>query len=159
MKYSFKAVSAHNSKSIIVRHLPRFIWPVIFIGAVQYFFPESSLAKNHLHLYILLAAELFSLYGMLTDDSINEIEVDLQHKKIHFYCYSLYQGQMHKSIPFDILKVNIENAGKNNRVRKLEFCRKKLLLFTLTKQKDHFSQQDLDELKALLNSIVPLTQS
>lgn len=158
MKYSFKSVSVHHYKNIIVRYLPRLIWPLVITGAVQYFFPDSYLAKNHLHLYLFLAAAVFTLYSLLTSDSINKIEVDQQHQIIRFYYYNIYQGQMQESVPFDTLKVHIEEAGKNN-VYKIGFRRKKMLLFTLTKQKDRFSQQDLNDLKVLLYRVGLAKQS
>lgn len=112
MQYSFKSNAPHNYRTIIIRHLTRFIWPVIIYVAFDYFFKNSSFTQHNFHLYFLLFAELVSLFLALTDDSINEIIIDTANKKLWFNYYTLYKGQMEERYSFDVIKLDIERNRK-----------------------------------------------
>jgi hypothetical protein len=152
MQYSFKSIAPHNYRSIIIRHLPRFVWPVVIYGAWGYFFKTSAFTQHNLHIYFLLFAELVTLYLALMDDSINEIIVDTANKKLWFNYYTLYQGQIEERYSFDIIKLDIE-VDRSGATKQIEFLMKKRLGFTLSKTKDNFTQAAINELSDLLHSI------
>lgn len=152
MQFSFQSAAPHNFRSIFIRQLPRFIWPLVFLGAMQYFFPESAFTKNNWHFYSMLAGEVFGLYNVLSDDSVTELVVDTANKKIVLNCYNIYQGQFEQILPFSNLKVNIETDRKG-KTGTIDFYVGKKHDYTLRKKKDNFTQHDMDDLKELLYSI------
>lgn len=152
MQYSFKSIAPHNYRTIIIRHLPRFIWPLLLFGILQRFFPEAKIVKDNWHLYVTVAGELINIFLAVTDDSINEIIIDTTAKKIHFHYYNLYQGNMEKYLPFAVLNIIIDSkAGKD--IAKIDFLKNKTQAYTLTKNKDNFTQHDINDLASLLHSI------
>ena len=152
MQYSFQSAAPHNFRSIFIRQLPRFIWPLVFLGAMQYFFPESAFTKNNWHIYSMLAGEVFGLYNVLSDDSVNELVVDMAKKKIVLNCYNIYQGQFEQTLPFSNLRVNIETDRKG-KTDAIDFYIGKRHDYTLRKKKDNFTQHNMDDLKELLYSV------
>lgn len=152
MHYSYKSNTPHNFKTITLRHLPRFIWPIVLFGILQLFYPDTKIVKDSWHLYIMIIGEIIALFFAVTDDSINEIIIDTSAQKAHFHYYNLYQGNMEKYLPFSVL--NIVMDGKTGRdISKIDFLKNKTQAYTLTKNKDNFTQHDINDLASLLHSI------
>jgi hypothetical protein len=111
-------------------------------------FPESKMTQHSWHWLGIGLAEFFVLYRMLTEDAISKIELNTSQKKVLFYFYNIYQGQMEEQHSFDDLKLDI--VIKRKRVREIEFFTRKTSLFTLNKEKDGFRQEILENLKDTL---------
>ena len=151
MLYTFQSRQPHNFVSILKRSLYKLLWPIALLLALQLFFTESELVKDNSHFYILLVAEAFQLFS-ISRDSINEIIIDTSKKILQANYYNFFQGQIEAKYALNSIKVDISKSGKNE-VREITFFSKKKGDFTLKKEKDNFSQQDIESLSELLYQI------
>jgi hypothetical protein len=152
MYYQFKSRQKHSFLSIVKRRLYELLWPAAFILLVQYLFPENKLVENNFHLYSLLIIEFFKIGSILTEDSIEEIIINTSLKNIELSYYNIYEGHVQKKLLFSEIKVLIECNSKEETTL-ITLIVKKKDSFSITKNKDQFSQEDLHALKELLYSI------
>lgn len=125
MRYSFQSLRQHNLKSIFISSLYRLLWPPAVLVLIQYIFPESKFAKDNWHLYTFLIVEVFSLFVILTEDSINEIVLDLSKKRIEILYYNIFQGNVEEKYLFSDITLNIETTHKDIDVKQITFYIKK----------------------------------
>jgi hypothetical protein len=151
MRYTFQSLQRHTFTSIIKRRVYHLLWPLAFYIGIQFLFPETELAKNHIHLYTFLLIELFQLFSM-TRDNINEITIDSSKQSLQINYYNTYEGQMEETYSFSDITLDIQETRKKE-VKEIIFFINKKTDFTLEKNKDNFSQQDLESLKELLCNI------
>jgi hypothetical protein len=151
MLYTFQSLQPHNFITILKRRAYQLLWPIALLFILQLFFSESKLVKDNFHFYSLLITEALQLFS-ISRDSINEIIIDNGKKKLQINYYNFHQGQMQERFAFSEIKVDISSSGKDE-VREINFYIKRKADFTLRKDKDNFSQQDLESLKELLYSI------
>ena len=104
MRYSFQSLRQHNLKSIFISSLYRLLWPPAVLVLIQYIFPESKFAKDNWHLYTFLIVEVFSLFVILTEDSITEIVLDQSKKRIEILCNHVRIAATDKNIVMQSLK-------------------------------------------------------
>lgn len=152
MYYQFKSRQKHSFFSIVKRRLYELLWPAVLIVLLQYVFPQSKLVENNFHLYSLLIIELFKIGSVLTEDSIQEIIFNTSLKKLEISYYNIYEGHIQKQFSFAEIKVAIEQNSKEA-ATSITVIVKKKDSFSITKNKDQFSQEDLDAMKELLYSI------
>ncbi|MGG9964688.1 hypothetical protein [Ferruginibacter sp. SUN106] len=151
MLYNFQSLQPHNFVSILKRKVYRLLWPITLVVALQLFLPQSKLVKDNFHFYFLLVTEVLQLFS-ISRDSINEIVIDTVKKTLQISYYNFHQGQMKEKYAFSEIKLDISESRKSE-VREINFYIKRKADFTLEKDKDNFSQQDLESLKELLYSI------
>jgi hypothetical protein len=120
MRYSFQSLRQHNLKSIFISSLYRLLWPLALLVLIQYIFPESKFAKDNWHLYTFLIAEVFNLFTILTEDSINEIVLDQSKKRIEILYYNIFQGNVEEKLSFSEITLNIETNYKEE-VKQITF--------------------------------------
>lgn len=152
MYYQFKSRQNHSFFSIVKRRLYELVWPVALIIVFRYLFPQSKLVENNFHLYSMLVIELFKIGSVLTEDSIQEIIFNTSLKKLELSYYNIYEGHIQKQFSFAEIKVAIEQNSKEA-ATDITLIVKKKDSFSITKNKDRFSQEDLDAMKDLLYSI------
>ena len=153
MRYSFQSLRQHNLKSIFISSLYRLLWPPAVLVLIQYIFPESKFAKDNWHLYTFLIVEVFSLFIILTEDSINEIVLDLSKKRIEILYYNIFQGNVEEKYLFSDITLNIETTHKDIDVKQITFYIKKRADIVLKRSKDNFSSRDMQSLKEILYGI------
>ena len=153
MRYSFQSLRQHNLKSIFISSLYRLLWPPAVLVLIQYIFPESKFAKDNWHLYTFLIVEVFSLFVILTEDSINEIVLDLSKKRIEILYYNIFQGNVEEKYLFSDITLNIETTNKDIDVKQITFYIKKRADIVLKRSKDNFSSRDMQSLKEILYGI------
>lgn len=153
MRYSFQSLRQHNLKSIFISSLYRLLWPLAVLVLIQYIFPESKFAKDNWHLYTFLIVEVFSLFIILTEDSINEIVLDLSKKRIEILYYNIFQGNVEEKYLFLDITLNIETTHKDIDVKQIIFYIKKRADIVLKRSKDNFSSRDMQSLKEILYGI------
>ncbi len=153
MRYSFQSLRKHNLKSIFISSLYRLLWPPAVLVLIQYIFPESKFAKDNWHLYTFLIVEVFSLFVILTEDSINEIVLDLSKKRIEILYYNIFQGNVEEKYLFSDITLNIETTHKDIDVKQITFYIKKRADIVLKRSKDNFSSRDMQSLKEILYGI------
>ncbi len=153
MRYSFQSLRQHNLKSIFISSLYRLLWPPAVLVLIQYIFPESKFAKDNWHLYTFLIVEVFSLFVILTEDSINEIVLDLSKKRIEILYYNIFQGNVEEKYLFSDITLNIETTHKDIDVKQITFYIKKRADIVLKRSKDNFSSRDMQSLKEILYGI------
>lgn len=153
MRYSFQSLRQHNLKSIFISSLYRLLWPPAVLVLIQYIFPESKFAKDNWHLYTFLIVEVFSLFVILTEDSINEIVLDLSKKRIEILYYNIFQGNVEEKYLFLDITLNIETTHKDIDVKQIIFYIKKRADIVLKRSKDNFSSRDMQSLKEILYGI------
>ncbi len=153
MRYSFQSQRQHNLKSIFISSLYRLLWPPAVLVLIQYIFPESKFAKDNWHLYTFLIVEVFSLFVILTEDSINEIVLDLSKKRIEILYYNIFQGNVEEKYLFSDITLNIETTHKDIDVKQITFYIKKRADIVLKRSKDNFSSRDMQSLKEILYGI------
>lgn len=153
MRYSFQSLRQHNLKSIFISSLYRLLWPPAVLVLIQYIFPESKFAKDNWHLYTFLIVEVFSLFVILTEDSINEIVLDLSKKRIEILYYNIFQGNVEEKYLFSDITLNIETTHKDIDVKQITFYIKKRADIVLKRSKDNFSTRDMQSLKEILYGI------
>ncbi len=153
MRYSFQSLRQHNLKSIFISSLYRLLWPPAVLVLIQYIFPESKFAKDNWHLYTFLIVEVFSLFVILTEDSINEIVLDLSKKRIEILYYNMFQGNVEEKYLFSDITLNIETTHKDIDVKQITFYIKKRADIVLKRSKDNFSSRDMQSLKEILYGI------
>ncbi len=153
MRYSFQSLRKHNLKSIFISSLYRLLWPPAVLVLIQYIFPESKFAKDNWHLYTFLIVEVFSLFVILTEDSINEIVLDLSKKRIEILYYNMFQGNVEEKYLFSDITLNIETTHKDIDVKQITFYIKKRADIVLKRSKDNFSSRDMQSLKEILYGI------
>ena len=153
MRYSFQSLRQHNLKSIFISSLYRLLWPPAVLVLIQYIFHESKFAKDNWHLYTFLIVEVFSLFVILTEDSINEIVLDLSKKRIEILYYNIFQGNVEEKYLFSDITLNIETTHKDIDVKQITFYIKKRADIVLKRSKDNFSTRDMQSLKEILYGI------
>lgn len=153
MRYSFQSLRQHNLKSIFISSLYRLLLPPAVLVLIQYIFPESKFAKDNWHLYTFLIVEVFSLFVILTEDSINEIVLDLSKKRIEILYYNIFQGNVEEKYLFSDITLNIETTHKDIDVKQITFYIKKRADIVLKRSKDNFSSRDMQSLKEILYGI------
>ena len=153
MRYSFQSLRQHNLKSIFISSLYRLLWPPAVLVLIQYIFPESKFAKDNWHLYTFLIVEVFSLFVILTEDSINKIVLDLSKKRIEILYYNIFQGNVEEKYLFSDITLNIETTHKDIDVKQITFYIKKRADIVLKRSKDNFSSRDMQSLKEILYGI------
>ena len=129
------------------------LWPPAVLVLIQYIFPESKFAKDNWHLYTFLIVEVFSLFVILTEDSINEIVLDLSKKRIEILYYNIFQGNVEEKYLFSDITLNIETTNKDIDVKQITFYIKKRADIVLKRSKDNFSSRDMQSLKEILYGI------
>ncbi|WP_462248519.1 hypothetical protein [Ferruginibacter sp.] len=153
MRYSFQSMRQHNLKSIFISSLYQLLWPLALLVLIQYIFPESKFAKDKWHLYTFLIVEVFNLFVILTEDSINEIVLDQSKKRIEILYYNIFQGNMEEKYLFSDINLNIETGYKEVDVKQITFYIKKRADIVLKRSKDDFSSGDMQSLKEILYAI------
>ena len=153
MRYSFQSLRQHNLKSIFISSLYRLLWPPAVLVLIQYIFPESKFAKHNWHLYTFLIVEVFSLFVILTEDSINKIVLDLSKKRIEILYYNIFRGNVEEKYLFSDITLNIETTHKDIDVKQIIFYIKKRADIVLKRSKDNFSSRDMQSLKEILYGI------
>jgi hypothetical protein len=151
MRYTFQSLQRHNFISIVKRKAYTLLWPIALYFAIQLLFPGNQFTKDHFHLYSCLVIEIFQLFS-ITRDNINEIIIDSSKRSLQISYYNTYEGQMEETYSFSDIKLDIRETRKRE-VKEIIFFIKKKTDFTLEKNKDNFSQRDLESLKELLYSI------
>jgi hypothetical protein len=121
MRHSFHSIPQHNFKSIVTGSLYKLLWPLVLLLLIQYIFPESKFAKDNWHLYTFLIVEVFNLFAILTEDSINEIVLDLSKKRIGILYYNIFQGNVEEKYLFSDMTLNIETTYKDVDVKQITF--------------------------------------
>jgi hypothetical protein len=151
MHYSFTSLQPHSFTTLVKKSFYKLAWPVVFIIAIQWFFPQSRFARDNFHLYIFLATELFHLFT-ISRDAINEIIIDSSNRTLQVNYYNVLQGQQEERYSLIEIKVDVEENRKKE-VQEINVYIKNGNDFVLRRDKDNFNQQDLESLKELLYSI------
>jgi hypothetical protein len=128
---------------------------------IKLLFPKHDLL-NHSYWYLLLPfLSLTHFIQLCLPDRVNEIIIDMDFKEVSFKYYDIYDGQVFKTYPFDALRLEIIKSKKSWLFQTIEinFMIGKREVMSLSRSKDGFSVQDLNNLATTLDALTSLVMS
>jgi hypothetical protein len=153
--HSFKSNKYHSKKDFIEHWVTNILFTVVAIFAMDYF----NLLKGSSFLIIVI---IFSIMAIIDFNRegwrtyINEIVIDIENRKIIFYCYQPVKGSSVAERSFDELKFDITKEW-NIRTWKhspvIYFFRNKPTDFFVSALKDRFAVQTLQEMVLVLEQL------
>jgi hypothetical protein len=111
---------------------------------------------SRLYWYIFLPTVLIMRFiGLCLDDRVNEIIIDTNLRAISFKYYDVNQGQVLKSYPFEAIRLDIVVGRTLWGPKPITICflKGKREVMSVSKTKDGFSMETLEDLKLSLQSL------
>jgi hypothetical protein len=145
----------HNNFSYIIKKW--LLQTLLLIGillVIDYFLIRPNLVNSSYWFLFLPFYSLLSFIQLCQQDRVNEIFIDTDFKEVSFKYYDINEGQVFKTYSFETLRLQISNTKRTLRFLKpieINFLVGRWEVMSLSKSKDGFSTQDLDNLASALN--------
>jgi hypothetical protein len=154
---TYKSERINNGASIFKRWLVYTL--VISIPVLaSLLFPKLNLIDQSSQVSWIIFVVLFSIQELISlfqQDTINEISIDTDNKKLILQYYDANKGQVKKKLFFENLQVKLNRIIwiRNADINSIYFFNGKREMFEISKYKDGFSTSSLNDISRVLESL------